>query len=295
VVAGGVLTLTSAGTVAVPAITVNASATADINGILTSTPAIVVNGNLNFGAADANNDPASGILVWNLGSLTVGSGGDVVVGLAGSSATRGLVTTSTLANIAGGTLDLTNNDMIVFGGNPTAVSGEVTSSSAAANPTLLTLAVVQNTGQFSNFDTQPVNVGDVLVKFTLFGDALLTGSITAADYFQIDNGYNSQSGPDRLTGWYNGDFNGDGQINGDDYTLIDNAYNSQGSVSIAALPANQIAINTAQIAATSHASVFAVQPIAATVANPIAGDNADAQELKKRRSSAWDILESSPS
>jgi hypothetical protein len=32
--------------------------------------------------------------------------------------------------------------------------------------------------------------------------------------------------------------------------------------------------------------------LAATVGNPINGDDPDAQELKKRRSSAWEMLES---
>ena len=52
----------------------------------------------------------------------------------------------------------------------------------------------------------------------------------AADYVQIDNGFNTPA----MTGWYNGDFNYDGVINGDDYALIDNAFNTQGSVSPAA-------------------------------------------------------------
>ena len=94
------------------------------------------------------------------------------------------------------------------------------------------------------------------------------------------------------------DFNYDGFINGDDYTLIDNAYNSQGSVSFEAVPASQIATNTAQIASKSPASAVAVsdnkevRQFAAAVANPLTDDNTDAQELKKRRPSAWEMLES---
>ena len=95
----------------------------------------------------------------------------------------------------------------------------------------------------------PLPIGDVLIKYTFFGDADLSGVVDASDYTLIDNGFNSQSGPDPLSGWFNGDFNGDGQINGDDYSLIDNAYNTEQSASSIALPANQIATNTAQIAA----------------------------------------------
>jgi hypothetical protein len=114
----------------------------------------------------------------------------------------------------------------------------------------------------------------------------------------IDNGFNSQRSANHLSGWSNGDFNYDGVINGDDYTLIDNAYNSQGSVSLEAVPASQIATNMAQIASTSRASTVAapgnvaVGQIAAAVANPMTTDNTEAQELKKRRPSAWEMLES---
>jgi len=163
-----------------------------------------------------------------------------------------------------GKLDLANNDMIVHSGSNgesvgATVASEVasgrgsnglwtgngiTSSAAAASPTNMALAVVINdTNQsgtlsgnplissgspFNNglttFDGQNVADGDVLVKYTYYGDALLTGSVTAADYIQIDNGFQNH-----LTGWSNGDFNYDGVINGDDYTLIDNAFNSQGA------------------------------------------------------------------
>jgi hypothetical protein len=56
----------------------------------------------------------------------------------------------------------------------------------------------------------------------------MDGVINAEDYTAIDKGFNMH-----LTGWSNGDFNGDGVINGDDYTLIDNAYNVQASETFA--------------------------------------------------------------
>jgi autotransporter-associated beta strand protein len=142
----------------------------------------------------------------------------------------------------------------------------IISSAAAASPSNKALAVVLNaTNQsgsgalgsaligtsgfnhgLSTFDGQTVSLGDVLVKYTYYGDALLNGSVTSGDYAQIDNGFNMH-----LTGWYNGDFNYDGVINGDDYTLIDNAFNSQGGVSLAGVsagPAEMIASDTEQIA-----------------------------------------------
>jgi fibronectin-binding autotransporter adhesin len=153
----------------------------------------------------------------------------------------------------------------------------IESSAAAASPSTMALAIVINdtnqsgSGSLSGvplvaaaspfnsgkttFDGQTVADGDVLVKYTYYGDALLTGRVIAADYIQIDNGFNSAGA---LKGWYNGDFNYDGVINGDDYTLIDNAFNTQGSVSFAGVsagPAEMIAGNTDQIAGASSSSV----------------------------------------
>ena len=101
----------------------------------------------------------------------------------------------------------------------------------------------------SSFDGQTVSNTDILVKYTLYGDANFDGIVNGSDYTLIDNGYNA-----KLTGWRNGDFNYDGVVNGDDYILIDNAFNTEGSVSYAAQstgqggPTEMIASDTAQVA-----------------------------------------------
>jgi hypothetical protein len=104
----------------------------------------------------------------------------------------------------------------------------------------------------TTFEGQTVADGDVLVKYTYVGDALLTGHITASDYVQIDNAFNNNSNVNNtpLTGWYNGDFNYDGVVNGDDYSLIDNAYNSQESVTFDGTSAGpaEVASDTEQVA-----------------------------------------------
>ncbi len=199
--------------------------------------------------------------------------------VSGSNPNRTVLVASSLTN--SGKLDLGSNDMIVHSAangisvaatiNSQVATGRgtnglwtgtgITSSAAAASPSNMALAVVLNdtnqTGTLSGtplvaaastfnhglttFDGQAVADGDVLVKYTYYGDALLTGKVTASDYVQIDNGFNSGGA---LKGWYNGDFNYDGKIDGDDYTLIDNAFNTQGSVAftgISAGAAEQIA------------------------------------------------------
>ena len=90
--------------------------------------------------------------------------------------------------------------------------------------------------------------GDVLVKYSYYGDANLSGAVDASDYSLIDNGYLRH-----LSGWYNGDFNYDGIVNGSDYTLIDNAFNTQGAT-LAATTAGQFASTTSEIAFNPTAS-----------------------------------------
>ncbi len=194
---------------------------------------------------------------------------------------RTLLVTSSLSIAA--SLDLGKNDMIVqsagetgYGAINTQVAAGrganglwtgtgITSSAAASSPSTTALAVVINdTNQtpqgslsgskiFTTFDGQPVNDGDLLVKYTFVGDANLDGTINANDYLLLDDNFNAGS---TLTGWLNGDFNYDGAINGDDYTLIDNAFNTQGSVSFAgasAGPTEMIASDTQQIPAETTA------------------------------------------
>jgi hypothetical protein len=173
--------------------------------------------------------------------------------------------TSTLTN--SGLVDLTNNDLVVRSGSLSTIWGQlqggyngggwngttgIISSTAASDTThLTTLGVMINdsgantgtasgTALKSTVDGSPTRDGDILVKYTYYGDANLSGSVDSADYTLIDAGYLSNGS---LSGWYNGDFNYDGVINGSDYTLIDNAFNTQGAAVSA-----EVASPTAQIA-----------------------------------------------
>ena len=106
-------------------------------------------------------------------------------------------------------------------------NGEGINSSVAAGDTtyyLSAVGVVDNSLlQATEFEGVTGLTGnEVLVRYTLYGDADLDGIITAADYSLIDTGYALQ-----LQGWVNGDFNYDGVIDGTDYWLIDNAYSAQ--------------------------------------------------------------------
>jgi autotransporter-associated beta strand protein len=273
-------TLNLSGSLGASTVTVNSSATLNINGSVAATAALVSNGLTNFAA----NIGVAGPLPVALASVHIGAAGVVTVNSSTLHANRtvlevGSLTFANVPAIPQGLLNLNDNDLIVHGGNLADITSEIAAafdegawdggagitSSAAAAAKNTTLAAVLNDNEtgthtplYTTFDGQSVVDSDVLVKYTFFGDATFQGVVDAADYVAIDNGFNSQSSANPLTGWQNGDFNGDGVINGDDYTLIDNAYNSQGSVSYAADsagPTEMIATDTAQIAAMSSTAV----------------------------------------
>ncbi len=243
------------------------------------------NGNVVFAA---NASGSSSILARAVPSITIANGGSMSLALATNHAARQVLvtqlcigqTSSGSLTVFTGTLDLSNNDLIARGASLTAItravvaptqpvqyngstfvdsSAGIISSAASADTThLTTLGVIQNVTTngstlYPTFDGQPAYSTDVLVKFTYYGDADLSGTVNSQDYTRIDNAFlhNLASPSTPFTGWGNGDFNYDGTVNGSDYTLIDNAFNTQGA-NLSAIVAPG-ALATAQIA-TGRAS-----------------------------------------
>ena len=180
-------------------------------------------------------------------------------------------------------LDLINNDLIEHSASLSTVNSSVKtgfnagawngsgimSSSAGASHPLMALGVILNdnglgtsTPLYGTGGTIAGTFGgvtpadkDVLIKYTYYGDANLSGKVDGSDYSLLDSGYLADqtylaAHPTGTalpsTGWFNGDFNYDGSIDGSDYTLIDNSFNSQGAVIAAA-----VASNTAQVAGSA--------------------------------------------
>jgi autotransporter-associated beta strand protein len=171
------------------------------------------------------------------------------------SAGKRFVTTvsSPSINASAGTIDLTNTDLDIRSGSLASLtaavasglnlpgggnwqgSAGITSSTASADTSHLTaVGLIQNnqdgaavySSSTKPFDGTIPQAGDILAKYTYFGDANLDGKVDGSDYSLIDAGYASHG---QLTGWLNGDFNYDGVIDGSDYALIDNDFNNQGA------------------------------------------------------------------
>jgi autotransporter-associated beta strand protein len=251
-------TLVSAGTLAITgsiaSTGVTVSGGAALNAAGTSNDGLATGTTLNVtGTATlAAGSLGGGITPRTVSSVTINNGGLVQVANPASHADRQVLITSGLSFTGTtGTLDLAGNDLIVHNASSTAAATELTAitsqleqgsandwtgtggvlSTAAAGTGNTALAVeLNNNGSggtwTTSFDGQTVSNTDILVKYTLYGDANFDGLVNGSDYTMIDNGFNA-----KLTGWRNGDFNYDGVVNGDDYILIDNAFNTEGSVS----------------------------------------------------------------
>ena len=206
----------------------------------------------------------------SVGSLAVAAGGKATVAdpAAGGHA---VMVVGSLA--LGGTLDLTDNDLVVTAGNLATLSAAaaaaagyaggawtghgLTSSSAAADAARVTGAGVIAAPSATTFDGVPVPAGAVLAKDTFYGDANLDGRVDIADYTRLDAGFLAA-----LTGWANGDANYDGTVDGSDYALIDNAFNAQQATMAlaaapAAVPAAAPAVLAAPAARTTAAATLA--------------------------------------
>ncbi len=197
----------------------------------------------------------SGITPLLLGTMSIKIGASVALAAPSAQANRMVLVLSTLS-IAGssgnwqGQLDLSGNDMIVQSSTLATVTSQIASgynggnwvgkgiisSAAADDPTNLTTLGVLASTAVGTFDGQSTAAGDVLVKYTYFGDANLDGRVDGDDYTEIDNGFNNQ-----LSGWTNGDFDYTNGINASDYLLIDNSF--------ATAPAPLAVVSTAMPAA----------------------------------------------
>jgi autotransporter-associated beta strand protein len=203
-------------------------------------------------------------------NLNIGSGATVVASNLG---TANAVSVGTLS--VAGQFDLTNNGLVVHSGTLASVTallksgynagkwngstGIISSVAAIDSTHLTTLGVISNDNGsgtplygsggsiYATFNSASPVDGDVLVKYTYYGDANLDGAVDGSDYTLIDAGFGSHGS---LTGWYNGDFNYDGKIDGSDYTLIDNAFNTQGA-SLGSNPATLIASTVVPVAGES--------------------------------------------
>ncbi len=143
-----------------------------------------------------------------------------------------------------GTLDITNNVLVVRGGNLDLLTsltalglnvngvhlwtgtGITSSLAAAETDPLHAVGVISNTldgsSIYDSFHGVSVGGSDVLIAYTVFGDADLSGTVDDTDYFLTNSGFGLQK-----TGWLFGDFDYSGAIDDTDFFLLNSGYASQ--------------------------------------------------------------------
>jgi len=153
---------------------------------------------------------------------------------------------SNLTLAANTSLDISNHDLIIHGGNFSTIEGLVasafnpgigdwsgfgiTSSTAAAQGNTIGVGIAQDLGYGDGtlgtllFDGVAVQPTDILVKYTTYGDADLNGVTNDDDYTLLQIGYGNTG-----VGWELGDFDRNGVVNDDDYTFIQIGYNPGGT------------------------------------------------------------------
>jgi hypothetical protein len=205
----------------------------------------------------------AGTLVANyvsVGTLSIEAG---TISIAQDGTSTGLSTIGTLAFATGTTLDLVNNDLIVRNSSYSTIASKIASArnggawngsglTSSAAPGVATLTTTLGTmtgseyrsvyGLIATFDGAAVAAGDVLVKYTYYGDTDLNGVVNYDDYARTDTGFNNGR-----SGWMNGDFDYNGVVNFDDYSLIDNAFLNQGGLLTGGPDGNPLLIELGQM------------------------------------------------
>ena len=186
----------------------------------------------------------NGILARQFANLTVAAAASITVTDSTAHSDRTVLVASNLSIAPTAKLDLAGNDLIVRNGSLTAlaallssgfssgtwIGNGITSSDAHNNPRSITAlgSLQNNTGGsipiYSIFDGQSAFATDVLIKYTYYGDADLSGKVDGTDYSAIDASIGKG-----LTTWATGNFDFNAVIDGSDYSLIDNAFNTQSS------------------------------------------------------------------
>jgi hypothetical protein len=175
----------------------------------------------------------------HLSSLALNGGATGTLGAGGANTLA--VNTLAIDTAAGSKLDVTNNGMVVrdstlpavqallkTGSNAGAWNGPgINSSTAAVDASKVTALGSGDGATLARSAFQGITglgPSDVLLRYTYYGDADLSGAVTLDDFMLFLHGY--QAGG---TSWQQGDFDYSGGVTLDDFTLYLRGYQQQGA------------------------------------------------------------------
>ena len=177
----------------------------------------------------------------NNNSLTIGASGKAQL-----ATNTGGETLSALTINTGGSLDLTNNHLIInfSGSDPiSTIRGYLTTGYAAGawngngiDTSAATSGLGLGYADGSDGVVSGLSSGQIEVKYTLYGDANLDGVVNGADFTILASNLGKS-----VTGWDKGDFNYDGVVSGSDFTLLTANLGKQANGADVSLPASDFA------------------------------------------------------
>jgi hypothetical protein len=190
-------------------------------------------------AAPAVSKTAAGYTVaGEFGSIAVSAGGQATVPMVDRGVSKASVVVTSGLNLAGGTLDMGNSDLVIRGGAGNVAqirswlaSGNLRASGATAGAAgyvpFTTMAVFVNdagdgvNGYFGSYDgVGGLGANDVIVKYTYLGDTNLDGVLDGRDYKRVFEGLMTGQ-----SGWAWGDAdNSGGPVTVADVQLFLQAY-----------------------------------------------------------------------
>ena len=237
--------------------------------------AFLLTGANNFTGAITVNAGTFQVNSFNQSAISIGASGALLVAHLVSPATN---TTASLTITPGGKLDISNSTVLINyagQGDPIATirgylssgynsgawnGGGIQSSSAAANAAHTT-AIGWADSADGLIASQPANT--IELKYTLYGDTTLTGSVGFNDFTRLTQHYNQTSGG----AWDTGDFNYDGSVNSADFTLMTRTYNT--GLGSQAMPAAQAGAGGSAVAAGTPVSAKPTLAAPAPTAKPV--------------------------
>jgi autotransporter-associated beta strand protein len=151
-------------------------------------------------------------------------------------------TISSLAISGGGTLDLTNNHIVIDYGNATsqaavdsAIAGFINSGAIFSSQANDSYGVGWADGNDAS-ESGIVAGNSVLVTYALYGDANLDGIVSGDDFTILASNLGKS-----VSGWDQGDFLHTGSVTGDDFTALVGNLGMQANAADVVLPAGDLA------------------------------------------------------
>ena len=145
----------------------------------------------------------------------------------------------------------------LWNGTPVVGSGSIMSSTAAADSAHLHAIGYVDSADGSGYNA---TANSIEVKYTLYGDTALVGSVGFTDFMRMTQHYTQNTGGT----WDTGDFNYDGSINSADFNLLQPAYGLSLATSPGPLP-DLSGAAAASVAATGSGTPTSTSPDVVTV------------------------------